>query len=354
MLIRSNAYVVRCTLKYFRTFVLSYESTFVRCSCTRTTIFLLSDLHTTIDAIDLTRSIPPDRSHSPPARGQDRKPKNSRAFVPSRARTERARGRRRAPLSRRRARSAPRAGDSRHRARASPAPARTERLGGPRSFDPARARRRRRGRPPLPPRGERGRRRVSSARARARDAMGRSQYAEILDEAEAMERCARSHRSRASPRRRRRGRRATRVAPARAAASPPKPSLPRAVRVQSSVAPIRGSRRPHPAPTDPSPSPPSIAIAVASPQKPSRRGGVGPRRGGRAAVADAERAADGRKGAFYTLVPIRPRRRGERRSLRTFAVVSLRPPLAFNPRPRRLSTPTDAFELHPKGVGSAR
>ena len=45
------------------------------------------------------------------------------------------------------------------------------------------------------------------------------------------------------------------------------------------------------------------------------------------------------RGAFYTLVPIRPRWRGERRSLRTFAVVSLRPPLAFNPRPRRLSTP---------------
>ena len=42
----------------------------------------------------------------------------------------------------------------------------------------------------------------------------------------------------------------------------------------------------------------------------------------------------------HTLVPIRPRRRGERRSLRTFAVVSLRPgSLAFNPRPRRLSTP---------------
>jgi len=51
--------------------------------------------------------------------------------------------------------------------------------------------------------------------------------------------------------------------------------------------------------------------------------------------------------AFYTLVPIRPRWRGERRSLRTFAVVSLRPHLAFNPRPRRLSTPPDAFELHP-------
>jgi hypothetical protein len=44
-------------------------------------------------------------------------------------------------------------------------------------------------------------------------------------------------------------------------------------------------------------------------------------------------------GAFYTLVSIRPRWRGERRSLRTFAGVSLRPPLAFNLRPRRLSTP---------------
>ena len=40
------------------------------------------------------------------------------------------------------------------------------------------------------------------------------------------------------------------------------------------------------------------------------------------------------------LVPIRPRRRGERRSLRTFAGVSLRPgSLAFDHRPRRLSTP---------------
>ena len=48
------------------------------------------------------------------------------------------------------------------------------------------------------------------------------------------------------------------------------------------------------------------------------------------------------------LVPIRPRRRGERRSLRTFPVVSLRPgSLAFNTRPRRLSTSTDAFQLHP-------
>jgi len=56
-----------------------------------------------------------------------------------------------------------------------------------------------------------------------------------------------------------------------------------------------------------------------------------------------------KKGAFYTLVPIRPRWRGERRSLRTFLPggASLRPPLAFNPRPRRLSTPPDAFEHHP-------
>ena len=42
-------------------------------------------------------------------------------------------------------------------------------------------------------------------------------------------------------------------------------------------------------------------------------------------------------GAFYlTLVPIRPRSRGERRSLRTLPGASLRPSLAFNPRPRRL------------------
>ena len=39
-------------------------------------------------------------------------------------------------------------------------------------------------------------------------------------------------------------------------------------------------------------------------------------------------------GAFYTLVPIRPRRRGERRSLRTLPGASLRSSLAFNPRPQ--------------------
>ena len=60
-----------------------------------------------------------------------------------------------------------------------------------------------------------------------------------------------------------------------------------------------------------------------------------------------EGGTDFGSGAFYTLVPIRPRWRGERRSLRTFPGVSLRPPHAFNPRHRRLSTPPDAFELHP-------
>ena len=52
----------------------------------------------------------------------------------------------------------------------------------------------------------------------------------------------------------------------------------------------------------------------------------------------ARRAPD--LGAFHlTLVPIRPRSRGERHSLRTLPGASLRPRLAFNPRPRRLSTP---------------
>ena len=52
---------------------------------------------------------------------------------------------------------------------------------------------------------------------------------------------------------------------------------------------------------------------------------------------------------LLTLVPIRPRSRCERRSLRSFSPgASLRPgSLAFNPRHRRLSTSTDAFQLHP-------
>jgi hypothetical protein len=61
----------------------------------------------------------------------------------------------------------------------------------------------------------------------------------------------------------------------------------------------------------------------------------------------AVQLANSTSGAFYTLVPIRPRSRGERLSLRTFAGVPLRPPLAFNPRPRCISTPPDAYELHP-------
>ena len=64
-------------------------------------------------------------------------------------------------------------------------------------------------------------------------------------------------------------------------------------------------------------------------------------------VASLAAAGLDRDGAFYTLVPIRPRSRGERRSLRTFPGASLRPSLAFNPRPRCLSTPPDAFQLHP-------
>ena len=49
---------------------------------------------------------------------------------------------------------------------------------------------------------------------------------------------------------------------------------------------------------------------------------------------------NGASGASYTPVPVRPRRRRERRSLRTLSPgVSLRPHHAFNHRPRRLSTP---------------
>ena len=78
-----------------------------------------------------------------------------------------------------------------------------------------------------------------------------------------------------------------------------------------------------------------------------RRDGIGGRV--RAVRRRARVGHEPSEGAFrysIALVPIRPRRRGERRSLRTFAVVSLRPPPAFNPRPRCLSTPTDAFQLH--------
>jgi hypothetical protein len=72
----------------------------------------------------------------------------------------------------------------------------------------------------------------------------------------------------------------------------------------------------------------------------------------RASEADVKRAYRA-LGAFYvTLVPIRPRSRGKRRSLRTLLPgVSLRPHLAFNPdTPRRLSTSTDAFQLQRCGI----
>ena len=66
-------------------------------------------------------------------------------------------------------------------------------------------------------------------------------------------------------------------------------------------------------------------------------------------VAALDRFVAAAAGAFYiTLVPIRPRTRGERRSLRTFPGASRRPPLGFNTRPRRLSTPPDAFQLPPR------
>jgi hypothetical protein len=66
-----------------------------------------------------------------------------------------------------------------------------------------------------------------------------------------------------------------------------------------------------------------------------------------AAWRDAKGAGGSRSGsgASYTLVPIRPRRRCERRSLRSLLGASLRPPLAFSTHPRRLSTATDAVQL---------
>ena len=67
-------------------------------------------------------------------------------------------------------------------------------------------------------------------------------------------------------------------------------------------------------------------------------------------LRDANAAKDGQARSITTLVPIRPRRRGERRSLRTFSPgASLRPsPLdPFDARPRRLTTSTDAFRLLP-------
>ena len=90
----------------------------------------------------------------------------------------------------------------------------------------------------------------------------------------------------------------------------------------------------------------SVAPTSPRPIEGGGRAGLGilrrvgrPGEGGARDDADVGRARIARRrGAFYlTLVPIRPRSRGERRSLRTFAGVSLRPPpAAFNPdTPRR-------------------
>ena len=75
--------------------------------------------------------------------------------------------------------------------------------------------------------------------------------------------------------------------------------------------------------------------------------GWGARRRRSAKKTRGGNASSSSSGAFYTLVPIRSRWRGGRRSLRTLRVASLCPPLTVNTRPRRLSTPTDAFQLHP-------
>jgi len=91
------------------------------------------------------------------------------------------------------------------------------------------------------------------------------------------------------------------------------------------------------------------AVASSRLARDDRRNARGDRGGARGKIA-TKRRPDSRapkrarpSGAFYlTLVPIRPRWRGERRSLRTLPGASLRPHHAFNPdTPRRLSTPTD-------------
>ena len=121
--------------------------------------------------------------------------------------------------------------------------------------------------------------------------------------------------------------------------SPPPHSLP--------TEPPQHRARPH-HPQDPAPRdiPPRGGVQVQRPH-PRMRRAVVPRRDRQKGRLHAHGQHRGDSGAFYTLVPIRPRWRCERRSLRTLPGASLRPPLAFNPRPRRLSTPTDAFQLHP-------
>ena len=91
---------------------------------------------------------------------------------------------------------------------------------------------------------------------------------------------------------------------------------------------------------------PPLSASPSPTSRPRRFAGFNVHANANAAAVSTETDAEGfvivsgESGAFYTLVPIRPRRRGERRSLRTLPGASLRPgSLAFNPRPRRLSTP---------------
>ena len=105
---------------------------------------------------------------------------------------------------------------------------------------------------------------------------------------------------------------------------------------------------------------PPLSASPSPTSRPRRFAGFNVHANANAAAVSTETDAEGfvivsgESGAFYTLVPIRPRRRGERRSLRTLPGASLRPgSLAFNPRPRRLSTPSDAFQLNPD-VAAAR
>ena len=71
-----NNWISRCSRLMYAHTVQRVRSTFVRCTKVLSYLrIIVVRTRTTIDAIDLTRSIPPDRSHSPPARGQDRKPK---------------------------------------------------------------------------------------------------------------------------------------------------------------------------------------------------------------------------------------------------------------------------------------
>ena len=66
-----------------------------------------------------------------------------------------------------------------------------------------------------------------------------------------------------------------------------------------------------------------------------------------------------RRGAFYTLVPIRPRRRGERRSLRTFPVLRAGPRVFYTlipirPRPRAAHRSFSRTSPAPRAFLSAR